>query len=138
MSTSGNAEGGINNGSSPVYSYMFLGIAFFILLMASINFINISIAGSLKRSKEVGIRKISGGSRWQIIFQFINESAILCLIAFVLSILAMNMCLPLFNNLTGKHIQLQQAFDARLIVYFIIAFAIIVLLTAVYLSLIHI
>jgi putative ABC transport system permease protein len=62
---------------------MFIGIALFILLMASINFINISIAGSLKRSKEVGIRKIAGGSRGQIIVQFILDSAILCLIAFV-------------------------------------------------------
>jgi len=70
LSGSGNAEGGVVNGSSPVYSYMFLGIALFILLMAAINFINISIAGSLQRSKEVGILKISGGSRTQIITQF--------------------------------------------------------------------
>jgi len=73
-----NGESGIVNTSSPVYSYMFLGIALFILLMASINFINISIAGSLKRSKEVGIRKISGGRRRHIIMQFVNESALLC------------------------------------------------------------
>jgi putative ABC transport system permease protein len=59
--TGGNAEGGIINGSSPVFSYMFIGIALFILLMASINFINISIANSLKRAKEVGVRKIAGG-----------------------------------------------------------------------------
>ena len=130
--TNGNAEGGINNGSSPFYSYMFLGIALFVLLMASINFINISIAGSLKRSKEVGVRKIVGGSRWQIIMQFINESAILCLIAFVLSLIVMNACLPLFNNLTGKQIQLLQAFDYRLIALFIMTFSAIILLTAVY------
>ncbi len=63
MRITGNAEAGIINGSSPVYSYMFMGIAFFILLMAGINFINISIANSLKRVKEVGVRKIAGGSR---------------------------------------------------------------------------
>jgi putative ABC transport system permease protein len=132
MRTNGNAEGGIINGSDPVYSYMFIGIALFILLMASINFINISIAGSLKRSKEVGIRKIAGGSRGQIIVQFILDSAILCLIAFVLSLVVMNICLPLFNSLTGKHIQLLQVFDVRLITCFIILLAIIVLLTAIY------
>jgi len=104
----------------------------FVLLMASINFINISIAGSLKRSKEIGVRKIVGGSRWQIIMQFINESAILCLIAFVLSLIVMNACLPLFNGLTGKQIQLLQAFDYRLIALFIITFSTIILLTAVY------
>ena len=50
-------EGGAVNYSNPMYSYIFLGIALFILLMASINFVNISIASSLKRAKEVGIRK---------------------------------------------------------------------------------
>ncbi|HXL56440.1 MAG TPA: ABC transporter permease, partial [Chitinophagaceae bacterium] len=69
--TGGNAEGGIINGNSPIFSYMFMGIALFILLMAAINFINISIANSLKRAKEVGVRKIAGGSRWQIIMQFL-------------------------------------------------------------------
>ena len=132
MRSSGNAEGGIVNGSSSVYSYMFFGIALFILLMAAINFINISIAGSLKRAKEVGIRKISGGSRWQIIAQFINESAILCFIAFLFSLVLINFFLPLFNNLTGKHIHLQQAFDAKLATYFITLLLVIILLTAVY------
>ena len=132
MRGSGNAEGGIINGSSPVYSYMFLGIALFILLMAAINFINISIAGSLKRSKEVGIRKISGGSRWQIIIQFINESAILCFAAFLFSLILMNIFLPLFNSLSGKQIQLLQIFDVQVIVCFIAVLFIIILLTAVY------
>jgi putative ABC transport system permease protein len=100
--------------------------------MAAINFINISIAGSLKRSKEVGIRKISGGSRWQIIMQFINESAMLCLVAFLFSLVLINICLPLFNSLTGKHIQLLQALDAKLVMYFITVLLVIILLTAIY------
>ena len=132
MRSSGNAEGGIINASNPVYSYMFLGIALFILLMAAINFINISIAGSLKRSKEVGVRKISGGSRWQIIVQFINESAILCFVAFLFSLFLMNIFLPLFNSLTGKQIQLSQVFDVKVIICFIAVLLIIILLTAVY------
>lgn len=132
MSSGSTAEGGVFNGSSPVYSYMFLGIALFILLMAAINFINISIAGSLKRAKEVGIRKISGGSRWQIIMQFINESAILCFIAFLFSLVLINIFLPLFNSLTGKYIQLQQAYDVKLVTYFITVLLIIILLTAIY------
>ena len=132
MRGSGNAEDGIVNGSSPVYSYMFLGIALFILLMAAINFINISIAGSLKRAKEVGIRKISGGSRWQIIMQFISESAILCFVAFSFSVILLNIFLPLFNSLTGKQIQLLQIFDVKVITCFIAVLLIIILLTAVY------
>ncbi len=130
--TNGNAEGGIINGSNPVYSYMFMGIALFILLMAAINFINISIANSLKRAKEVGVRKIAGSSKRQIIFQFLNESAILCFIAFLLSIFLMNSALPLFNSLTGKQILLSEVFDARLLFYFILLLAIIILLTGFY------
>jgi putative ABC transport system permease protein len=68
-------EGGIVNESNPVFSWLFLGIALFILFMATVNFVNISIAGSLKRAKEVGVRKITGGSKQQIIFQFLLESA---------------------------------------------------------------
>ena len=127
-----NGESGIVNTSSPVYSYMFLGIALFILLMASINFINISIAGSLKRSKEVGIRKISGGRRRHIIMQFVNESALLCFASLLFSLLLMNICLPLFNNLTGKHIQLLQILDPNVISSFITVLATIILVTAVY------
>lgn len=130
--TSGNAEGGIINGSNPVYSYMFMGIALFILFMAAINFINISIANSLKRAKEVGVRKIAGGSRWQIIMQFLNESAILCFIAFLLSLVLMNISLPLFNSLSGKQLLFSEALDAKLLVYFIVVLAAIILLTGLY------
>jgi len=130
--SSGNAEGGIVNISNPVYSYMFLGIAFFILLMASINFINITIANSFKRSKEVSIRKISGGSRGHIIMQFINESFILCFVSFLFSVVLLNISLPLFNNLTGKQIELAQAFNGKLLFYFAGLFLLIIALTGIY------
>ncbi len=132
IQSSGNAEGGIVNGSNPVYSYMFLGIAFFILLMASINFINISIANSLKRSREVGIRKISGSSRGHIIMQFINESSILCFVSFLFSLVLLNISLPLFNSLTAKQIQLADAFDWKLLLYFAMLFLLIIALTGIY------
>ena len=132
MQHNSNAEGGIVNGSKPVYSYIFFGIAFFILLMASINFINISIANSLSRSKEVGIRKISGGSRGHIIMQFINESFILCFISFLFSIVLLHICLPLFNSLAGKQIQLLQAVDWKLLLYFALLFLLIIALTGIY------
>jgi putative ABC transport system permease protein len=94
-------EGGKVNGSKAVYSNTFLGIAFFILLLASINFINISIAGSLDRAKEVCVRKISGSSRLAIMLQFLIESAILCFAAFMLSLLIARLILPFFNLITG-------------------------------------
>ena len=132
MRSSGNAEGGIINVSNPVYSYMFLGIAFFIMLMASINFINITIANSLKRSKEVSIRKISGGSRGHIIMQFINESFILCFVSFLLALVLLNISLPLFNGLAGKQIQLAEALNGKLLLYFAASFLLIIALTAIY------
>jgi len=132
MRSSGNAEGGIVNISNPAYSYMFLGIAFFILLMASINFINITVANSFNRSKEVSIRKISGGSRRHIIMQFINESFILCFVSFLFSIVLLNISLPLFNNLTGKQIELAGAFNAKLLLYFAGLFLLIIALTGIY------
>lgn len=128
----GNSENGIINGSNPVYSYIFLGIAIFILLMAAINFVNISIANSLKRAKEVGVRKIAGGSKMQIILQFLNESAILCFLAFLLSMLLLDITLPLFNNVTGKQLLLSESLDVKLLVYFIIILLTITLLTGLY------
>ncbi len=125
-------EDGISYGSNPVYSYLFMGIAIFILLMAGINFVNISVADSLKRAKEVGVRKIVGGSRFQIIRQFLGESSILCLLAFVLAIAITDFSLPVFNNLTGKGISLWDHFDAALFFYFVIMLAVIILLAGFY------
>jgi putative ABC transport system permease protein len=116
--TSGNREGGIVQGSNPVYAYLFLGIASFILLMASINFINISIAGSLGRAKEVGIRKVTGSNQFQIMCQFLGESFLLCLIAFGLALLGLQVILPVFNELSGKQITLSEAWSLQLAGYF--------------------
>ncbi|MEO6328456.1 MAG: ABC transporter permease [Ginsengibacter sp.] len=128
----GSREGGVINGSNPVFSYLFLGIAIFILLMAGINFINISIANSLKRAKEVGVRKITGSSQIQIILQFLVESALLCLAAFALAVLITNLSLPLFNQLTGKQILRAEALDKQLVFYGAIIIMMIVLLTGLY------
>ncbi|WP_164851290.1 FtsX-like permease family protein [Larkinella soli] len=113
----GNREGGIVDGSSPVFSYLFLGIAAFILLMASINFINLSLAGSLNRAKEVGIRKINGGRRSRIVGQFLIESAVQCLAAFALALAIAGTALPVFNRLAGKAIEFSAVFDGRLLIY---------------------
>ncbi len=136
MSATGNAEGGVINGSRPVYSYMFLGVALFILLMAAINFINISIGNSLKRAKEVGVRKIAGGNKWQIILQFLNKSAILCLFAFMVSVALTNFALPLFNDLSGKQLRFITAVDGQLIAYLLLLLSIIILSTGLYPALI--
>lgn len=127
-----NGESGVVNTSSPVYNYMFIGIAAFILIMASINFINISLANSFSRFKEVGIRKATGGTQQQIIFQFLSESAIVCLMAFMLSIVIMLIVLPTFNVLSGKSIQFIEILSVQSVLSFGALLLINILMAAFY------
>ncbi|GAA3514260.1 ABC transporter permease [Aquimarina addita] len=92
----GNGSGSITN------IYIFSIIAIFILLIASINFINLTTARSVERAKEVGIRKVVGAEKQQLAVQFIGESIIICLIAFLVSILLTTLLLPFFNDMAGK------------------------------------
>jgi putative ABC transport system permease protein len=84
--------------------YIFGIVAIFILLIACINFINLTTARSVERAKEVGIRKVVGAERGQLAGQFIGESVVLCLIAFILTLIFSAMLLPMFNQLAGKTI----------------------------------
>ncbi|HTL09005.1 MAG TPA: ABC transporter permease [Chitinophagaceae bacterium] len=79
-------------------------IALFILLIACINFMNLSTARSEKRAKEVGIRKVAGALRQSLIGRFIGESVLLSLLAFLLAILLVQLVLPFFNQLVGKQL----------------------------------
>ncbi|WP_297335244.1 ABC transporter permease [Algoriphagus sp.] len=81
---------------------LFALIGFFILLIACINFMNLSTAKSQKRAKEVGVRKVSGADRKSLIYQFLSESLIITLFSGVLSLLLVQATLPVFNQLTGK------------------------------------
>ena len=82
--------------------YIFSIIGVFILLIACVNFINLTTARSAERAKEVGIRKVVGAGKGQLARQFIGESVILCLIAYLLAVVSAALLLPLFNNLAGK------------------------------------
>lgn len=109
------AQNGLVNASNPMYSYILSGIALFILLIACINFVNLTVARSVKRAKEIGIRKVVGGDRKQLIFQFLGESFILCLVAFGFALLLVQLILPVFNDLANKKLSITYLFDARLI-----------------------
>ncbi|HRH60001.1 MAG TPA: ABC transporter permease, partial [Chitinophagaceae bacterium] len=100
------AQNGLVDSSNPVYSYIISGIALFILLIASINFVNLTIARSVRRAKEIGIRKVVGGERKQLIMQFLGESFLICFIAFSLAILIVQLVLPVFNDLSNKALAL--------------------------------
>ncbi len=96
-------RGGTTSGSmTNVYVFSIVGI--FILLIAGINFVNLTTARSTERAREVGIRKVVGAERQQLTGQFLGESVILCLIAFVLSVGLCAALLPSFNFLAGKTI----------------------------------
>jgi putative ABC transport system permease protein len=82
--------------------YIFSIVGLFILLIACINFINLTTARSADRAKEVGIRKVVGAARGQLARQFIGESVILCLIAYLLTVLFTALLIPAFNSLAGK------------------------------------
>ncbi len=84
------------------YVYLFSALAFFILLIASINFINLTTARSTNRAKEVGVRKTIGACRSHLVRQFFNEALILTLIASSLAILFVFVFLPMFKGFTGK------------------------------------
>ena len=97
---------GKNVGGMIEYVRLFSIIAIIILLIACVNFMNLSTARSEKRAREVGVRKTLGSGKRQLIFQFFSESIILASIAFVFSILAVFLLLPFFNELVDKHLSL--------------------------------
>jgi len=93
-------ELGVN--SNIQYIYIFSAVALFILLLACINFMNLSTARSANRAREVGVRKVLGSSRKYLIAQFLSESLMITLGATVIAVLAAWALLPLFNHVSGK------------------------------------
>lgn len=97
-------ENGVNTGGQIRYVRLFGMIGIFVLLLACINFMNLSTARSEKRAKEVGIRKAIGSMRRQLISQFLSESVLVAGFSFVLSLLLVLIVLPWFNQVADKHI----------------------------------
>ena len=95
--------------SSILYIYIFSAIAFFILGIACINFMNLATARSAKRAQEVGMRKVLGAERHNLIRQFLGESIIYSLLALLAALLLVRMALPVFRNISGVDLQLGTA-----------------------------
>jgi putative ABC transport system permease protein len=130
------ADNGLVDASNPMYSYILSGIALFILLIACINFINLTIARSLKRAKEIGVRKVVGGDRKQLALQFLGESFLLCTAAFLLAMLIVRLILPAFNEVTNKSLAFSYLFDVKLVTGYVVLFFITGLLAGFYPALI--
>ncbi|HTE28528.1 ABC transporter permease [Flavitalea sp.] len=94
------------------YVYIFSAIALFMLVIACINFMNLSTASAGKRAREVGIRKVMGSLKSQLIWQFLIESLVITTIAVMISLVFVEFALPVFNKLSGKELQLSLAMSS--------------------------
>ncbi len=94
------------------YVYIF---AIFILLLACVNFTNLSIARSVKRAKEVGVRKVMGSAKFQLIKQFLSESVLMSFCSMLLAIVFIFLLLPYFNQVSGKQISLEYFLNYKFI-----------------------
>jgi len=95
--------------------YIFIGVGILTLIIACINYINLSTAQSFARIKEIGIRKILGSMRYQLIIQFLAESFLFCLFSMVIAYAVFNITLPSLNLLTDKHLHFNEVVDGRLL-----------------------
>jgi putative ABC transport system permease protein len=88
------------------YVYIFVAVGLFVLVIACVNYVNLSTAFSITRGKEVGVKKIAGARRSQLVVQFITESTCIALAAVVIAMFFVNVLLPSFNEFTGKTIEI--------------------------------
>jgi putative ABC transport system permease protein len=105
----GDFENGVNTGGRIEFVWLFGSIGAIVLLLACINFMNLSTARSESRAKEVGVRKVIGSRRSQLIGQFFTESFIMVTLAFLLAVLFAQLTLPWFNAIAGKKIEIDWA-----------------------------
>lgn len=117
----------IGHGAKITYLYVILSIAVFILLIACINFMNLSTAKAGKRAGEIGIRKVMGAFRGALIVQLLGETMVIVFISMLFSVVLAQLALPFFNQVTGKEI----SFNAQNIGYFIGALAVITIVTGI-------
>jgi putative ABC transport system permease protein len=108
-------------GQSPriIYIYVIASIAVFILLIACINFMNLSTAKATKRAGEIGIRKVMGAFRSSLISQILGEAMVIVTLSLLISVIFVQVCLPFFNDLTGKSI----SFASENIAFLLLALA---------------
>lgn len=107
---------GVKEASDSNYSYVLSIIAVIILLLACINFANLSVARSLPRAKEIGVRKVLGARKKQVAFQFLSEALYISTIAFVVGLLMAELLLPVFGGLVNKQFTANVLSDPTLIV----------------------
>lgn len=101
------------------YVYIFAAVAFLILLVACINYMNLATARSLRRAREIGLRKTMGGQRWQLLLQFYGESLLLVLLAVLAALPLVEIVLPFFNRLAERSFTLDRLWASAYFFYFL-------------------
>lgn len=114
------------------YLYIFGVIAFFILVIASINFMNLSTARSISRAKEVSLRKVVGSTRKELIQQFLAESVILSIISMIIAVLLVGLLLPQFNQITSLSLGMEDLFNWYMFPTFVLLTLFLGLLSGIY------
>jgi len=113
-----NQENGgvLTSSGNPKYSYILGAIAVSILMIGCFNFMLLSIGNSAKRSREIGLRKVIGGTRQQVVWQFLSEAILTSFLGFMLAILFTYMLMPIFNDLAGKSLEFTSVFYPKTII----------------------
>jgi len=112
--------------------YILSAIAIFLLVIAIINYMNMATATSASRAKEIGIKKVAGAFRLQLVRQFLSESIILSFIALIIALILAEFIIPVFNNFTGKAISMYTLFEPQNIILIILLGLLIGFLSGVY------
>ncbi|MFC1492673.1 ABC transporter permease [candidate division KSB1 bacterium] len=105
-----------SDNSNIIYIYIFSAVSIFLILIACFNFINLSTARSSLRAREIGMRKVSGACKNNLIFQFLGESLVYSLISLFLAVLIVSLVLPMFNSIADKDLSL---FSSGLYLFFL-------------------
>jgi len=125
-------EGEMDRTSDIAYVYLFSGIGLFILLLACLNFTNLSTARSANRAKEVGLRKVVGAQKSQLVSQFLGESTVIAFVSLVVALLLVFASMGLFQNISGKTMTIDFVSDPVLLIGIIILLIVIGLIGGSY------
>jgi ABC-type antimicrobial peptide transport system permease subunit len=107
-------------------------IGLFLLVIGSVNFINLSTAQAINRAREVGVRKVLGGNRWQLVLQFLGETGIICLLSLLGSVIVTFICLPFLNRLLDIKMSPDILRSPAVILFMFCAFLLVTLLSGFY------
>lgn len=113
-------------------SFALMAIGIFLLVIACVNFINLTTAQAINRAKEVGVRKVLGGNRLQLMMQFFGETGITCVLALAVAMCIVYICLPALNNLLNIHIAVSILYNGEVLLFIVLALIMMTIVSGFY------